>query len=193
MPATGLHDIPGLSWGSHVCMFYTSSAQLQQLRASYIYAGLQAHERCVWVTTDPVTPAMAMAALSRVGCDVENYVRIGQLSVSAHTDWYLPDGRFEGQRSLETWSELLQAAGKRGFAALRATGDPAWPSSAEDRRAFLQFEHDATGVIAGQPFMALCTYPTSGCSPTDMCEVMAAHHATLVPSSTGWKHMTVGY
>jgi MEDS: MEthanogen/methylotroph, DcmR Sensory domain len=192
MPPSVLHDAPELSPGSHVCMFYTSSAHLQQLTASYIYAGLQAQELCVWITTNPFTPALALTALSGLGCDVEHHLRSGQLLVSAHSDWYLHDGRFEVQRSLEKWSDLVRAAGEQGFVALRATGDPAWLSSAAERRTFLQFEHDATRLIDGQPFMALCTYPTSGCSSTDMFDVMAAHHAALVPSSRGWKRITTG-
>ncbi|ALA59232.1 MEDS domain-containing protein [Nitrospira moscoviensis] len=192
MPYCGLDRAGEIGWGSHRCLFYRFPAQLAQVTAAYVHAGLQARELCVWVTTAPVTPASAQEALARLGCDAARYVRSGQLQLVPHEAWYLENGRFDKARMLAKWEVPMRRAESEGYAGLRITGDPAWLNSEEERRAFMEYERDATDLLARSRVVALCTYAASRCSPTDMFDIMAAHPSALVPSAAGWKTVTTG-
>jgi hypothetical protein len=192
MPPCGLEPATQIPWGSHRCLFYRSPAQLAEVTAAYMRAGLQGHELCVWVTTAPLTPMQAQAALDRAGCDTARYVRSGQLQLVAHDEWYLEDGRFDKARTLGKWEGPVRRAESDGYAGLRITGDPAWLSSDDERRAFMDYEREATGLLAQAPAVALCTYATSRCLPDAMFQIMATHPSVLVASGRAWKTVTTG-
>ena len=139
-----------------------------------------------------MTPALAHEALDRAGCDAARYVRRGQLQLVPHDEWYLENGRFDKARTLAKWEGPLRRAESDGYAGLRITGDPAWLNSDEERRAFMDYEREATDLLAQGRVVALCTYATSRCSPEAMFEVMATHPSLLVSSGRTWKTITTG-
>jgi hypothetical protein len=192
MPYCDLERTGEIAWGSHRCLFYRSPAQLAQVTAAYMRAGLHARELCVWVTTAPLTPTLALETLARGGCDADGYVRSGQLHIVPHDAWYLAQGRFDKGRTLQQWEGPLRRAESEGYAGLRITGDPAWLNSEEERRAFMDYERDATELLARSRIVALCTYATSRCSPDDMFEIMAVHPSALIASGASWKTITTG-
>lgn len=191
MPQGGFEHAGEISWGSHQCLFYRSQAELSKVTAAYICAGLLDRELCVWVTTAPLTPALAHEALRREGCDAAAYVRSGQLQVVPHDAWYLEEGRFDKAGVLGRWEALLRRVKADHYAGLRITGDPTWFCLEEDRRTFMDYEREANGLFANERVMALCTYATSGCSTDDMFEVMAAHRSVFVGSGRSWKAITI--
>lgn len=190
MPHCGLEPARHIPWGAHRCLFYRSTAEVAQVTAAYMRAGLQEQELCVWVTTAPLTPRLAHEALERAGCDAAGSVRSGQLHIVPHDAWYLEQGRFEKARVLEKWNGSLRRAEVEGYTGLRITGDPAWLNSEEERRVFMDYEREATGLLAQNRVVALCTYATSRCSADDMFTVMAAHSSALVGSDRTWKTIT---
>jgi len=192
MPPCGLEPVKHIPWGSHRCLFYRSPTELVQVMAAYMHAGLQNRELCVWVTTAPLTPTLAREALELAGSHPDDCLRSGQLQIVSHDEWYLESGRFDKAHMLAKWEGPMRRAESEGYAGLRISGDPAWLNSPEERRAFMDYEREATGFLAEAPVVALCTYATSRCSTGEMFEIMAAHPSTLVGAGTVWKTITTG-
>lgn len=128
-PATrdsGLDPVGHVPWGTHLCQFYETEQDLLEILVPYFAAGLRSNERCMWVTSEPVPAEMCLAALAEAVPDVEAYLDSGQLSILAHTDWYLRDGYFDVDRTLGAWREQHDLALASGYDGLRVTGNTAW-------------------------------------------------------------------
>lgn len=69
MPASGIHGAHDIPLGSHLCLFYRRPQEFLQVTASFLKAGLAAHELCVWVLPPPLILPIALAELSRHGLD----------------------------------------------------------------------------------------------------------------------------
>ena len=63
MPRLGLIDRTPISWGSHLCTFYRSARELHQVVSSYVGAGLEDQESCVWVLPPSLTISNAVTEL----------------------------------------------------------------------------------------------------------------------------------
>ena len=71
------HPLP---WGSHLCAFYRSGGDLQTLAgASFIEAGLEDHEGCLWILSVWLSAWDATTALQRPIPQIHDYMRTGQL------------------------------------------------------------------------------------------------------------------
>src|SRR5262245_57179680 len=78
---TGLPPLGALAWGAHVSHFYRNAEDIRELVVPYVAAGLENHERCVWMTAPPFGVEEARRALAeRVG-DLDAWTRSGQLEI----------------------------------------------------------------------------------------------------------------
>lgn len=62
-PESGIPGIGKISWGSHICQWYTSREELVRIVIPYFQAGLLNNERCIWITADPYDSSDAKADL----------------------------------------------------------------------------------------------------------------------------------
>jgi len=190
MPRLGSTDPTSIPWGSHLCTFYRSARELQQLVNSYFHAGLEDRECCLWVLPPSLSPADAVEALEREIPDVHGFLQTGQLELIPCYEWYLPHGTIETDRLLAAWqSKGAQAASR--FAGLRVTGDTSWLQSKDQRDQFLAYERAVSATAIHTPIIALCTYPSAAWNPDDMLSVMQSHSSVLLPGPTGWKKVDV--
>ncbi len=180
-----------VAWGTHLCLFYKSIAELRQLLTPYFQAGLGDGECCVWITGPSVTEGEALESLQRSMPDAGHYVETGQLEILPYTQWYVKDGKFRPDAVLTAWLTKLHHATSRGFAGLRVAGDAAWLSSKEQRQEFITYEHQVTNAATAQRLLALCAYPSAAWVPEDMLKVMQCHKSLLLPGSGGWKAIDV--
>lgn len=185
MPRLGLTDVTPLPWGSHLCTFYRSARELQRLVSSYVRAGLEDQECCVWVLPPSLSPAEAMMALQRDIPQIDEYLQTGQMEFLPCHEWYLPNGTIEIDRLLAAWQRKVDQAAVR-FAGLRVTGDTSWLRSKVERDQFLAYEQAVRDAAADINLIALCTYPAAAWTVEDMLTVMQSHQSVLLPGSTGW-------
>jgi len=172
-------------WGSHHCLFYQSRDDLVKLLAQYFKSGIEKGEFCIWVTADGSVENKARTAISNnlKGRDLQ---RAGsQIEFIQCSDWYLNDGAFRPEKVLNVWIERLKLALNLGYQGLRVTGDLGW-LDATDWQTLMGYESDINGVIAGQNFMAVCSYPLPKLNASQMIDVIDRHQVALGKNNGQW-------
>lgn len=191
MPRSGIRGLETVAWGTHLCFFYKSTAELRQLLTLYFQAGLADEECCVWVTGPSLSDGEALESLQRLIPLARDYLENGQLEILPYTQWYVENGIFRPEAVLATSFSKLRQATQRGWAGLRVAGDASWLSSGEERQEFITYEQQVTETASAQRLLTLCTYPSAAWVPEEMLQVMQCHASVLLPGSAGWKAVDV--
>ena len=182
---TGISAIGDVSWGTHLCQFYQDKQDLIDILVPYFKAGLENHEFCIWVTSEPLGSAEAQAALAASVENVETYITNGQLEI-LDADWYSRGGEFKSDQVLQTWIERLEAARRRGFAGLRVTGNrpslekPEWAG-------FMEYEATVDRIFGQRQMLTICTYALSKCDALQIIDVISNHKFALVKWGGEWE------
>jgi len=79
MRKTGIDVIGEMPWGTHFCLFYETKEDVLDTLVAYCKAGLEDHEFCLWVVSEPVTVDEAERALRRAVPDLPRYLAHGSL------------------------------------------------------------------------------------------------------------------
>jgi hypothetical protein len=185
MPVSGIRGTHDIAFGSHLCLFYRRPREFLQVTASFLHAGLKNGEFCIWVLPPPITIPQALDALAHHHLNGVALQAAYQLQVVASEDWY-SDGAFNVDTSLDQLAALPSIARELGYTSVRAVGGPGPFATETLRQAFMRYEHRATEVIAGQPFIGLCCYASPDCMETDMYDIMSAHPQALLWTASGW-------
>lgn len=123
---SGIEAVGDVPWGTHLCEFYQAKEDLEETLVPYFADGLRNNERCMWVTSEPLTVPEADKALRKQVPDLDRYVERGQIMIVPHEEWYLKDGYFDLDRTLQGWVDLEEAALSDGYDGLRLTGNTCW-------------------------------------------------------------------
>ncbi|WP_162009713.1 MEDS domain-containing protein [Methylocystis heyeri] len=182
---SGLQALGDIPWGAHFCVLYSSPEELLDVVAPYFAAGLAENELCMWVASDQVNARRAKASLGELVPEIDSFIASGQLEIISYSDWYLRDGRFDGERVMQAWADKLAAAERLGFAGLRLSGDTFWLEKA-DWRGFMRYEEMVERVIASDTILALCAYPLPNCNPRETFDVIANHDFAMIKEDGRW-------
>jgi MEDS: MEthanogen/methylotroph, DcmR Sensory domain len=117
--------VEGLQLGDHVCALVEGLDEGFEVIAQAVAVGLAAGDR-VMVFTESVSPVKVLARLEGRGIPAG---REGQLEVLSAAEAYLPSGRFDPDRLLESLVGHVERATLDGYAGLRLVGDMAWALS----------------------------------------------------------------
>jgi len=175
-------------WGTHLCLFYESAEDLTEVLVPYFQAGLENHEFCMWVTSEPLGEQAAKEAMRRSVVDFDEYLRRGQIEIVAHADWYLRDGVFDTQTVLAAWIGKLNEALVRGYDGMRLSGNTAWLER-EDWRAFTEYEEAVDKAIGKHRMIAICTYLLERCGASEVMDVVSNHEFALVRRERRWERI----
>jgi DNA-binding CsgD family transcriptional regulator len=186
--ATGIRVMSDMPWGSHICLFYETKADLLDTNAVYIKAGLDSNEYCVWAISEPITEDEAWAVLRRDIPDLDNRAARGQFEVLPGFDWYLKGGEFDSKKITSGWHEKLQFALDKGFDGLRISGNAFW---IEHNRwnEFREYEQELDESLEDQSMLVLCTYSLSASRAVDVLDVSRAHQFTLARRRGQWEFL----
>ncbi len=182
---TGIELIGTAPWGTHFCEFYAGEQDLIDILVPYFKAGLRHDESCLWVTAPCLPSAAAWQALQQAVPDLDSYRQRQRIEIIPHTEWYLVDGRFDGQRASLAWARKLEAALKRGSAGLRLS-DTFWLDTTETT-SFVEYESNLDRVIGQHRMLALCTYPLERCKAIEVVHVMRNHQFALLKRDGVWE------
>jgi PAS domain S-box-containing protein len=182
---TGISAIGDVPWGTHFCHFYQDKQDLIDTLVPYFKAGLENHEFCMWVTSEPLGSAEAKAALAANLEGLETYLANGQLEI-LDPEWYTCGGKFESDQVLQNWVGRLEAASRRGFSGLRLTGNPSWLKKPE-WHGFIEYEACVDGLIGQRRILAICSYALSKCDALQVMDVISNHAFALVKRAGKWE------
>jgi hypothetical protein len=184
---SGIALIGPLPWGSHFCQFYQTQDDLLDTLVPYFRAGLEGNEFCVWVTSDFLTKADALKAMSKGVPGFSEYLARGQMEIFPYTDWYLKGGSFDLQRTLNMWMEKHDDALSKGYAGLRVSGNPYWIDNKKDWDDFACYEAAINNAIGGTKLLVLCTYSLQKCGVVEIMDVVKNHEFALAMSHGAWQ------
>ncbi len=183
---TAIGIIGDVPWGTHFCQFYQDPQDLIDILVPYFKAGLENHEFCMWVTSEPLRAGQARAALAAEVENLDDYFRQGQIEILDYSQWYTAGGRFESGRVLQAWVDKLAAAKARGFEGLRLTGNTFWLEKS-DWYDFTEYEAAVDAVIGQYEMLAICTYSLEKCGAVEIMDVVSNHAFALVKRRGQWQ------
>jgi DNA-binding CsgD family transcriptional regulator len=183
---TGIRVMGDMPWGSHICLFYETKADLLEANALYIKAGLDSNEYCVWAISEPITEDEAWAVLRRDIPDLDNRAASGQFEILPGYDWYLKGDEFDSKKITSGWHEKLQFALDKGFEGLRISGNAFWIERNRWNE-FREYEQELDESLEDRPMLVLCTYSLSASRAVDVLDVAQAHQFTVARRRGQWE------
>ena len=178
MRKSGIDVVGDMPWGTHICLFYETKADLLATLVSYCKAGLESQEFCLWVVAEPVREDEARHALKQVVPDLDRHLADQSIDIVSAGDWYLQGGTFDLKRVMSGWHERLALALARGYVGVRVTGDTAWLEK-NDWKDFCEYEETLNNSIANQRLAVLCTYPLAACGAAEILDVARTHQFVI--------------
>lgn len=182
---SGLSAVGSLPWGAHFCQFYGDQADLVDSLVPFFKAGLDSHEKCLWVTSEPLPARDARTALRNAVPDLEERERHHQIEIIDHHDWYKATGKTDPDATLRGWVEREERARADGFAGLRLTGNTYWVERS-DWNGFVDYEARVSKTFQGRHIIGLCSYCLDRCQPHDILDVVANHQFALTRRGGDW-------
>src|ERR1700730_2194230 len=183
---TGLVVLGDLPWGTHLCHFYKTQADLLDTLVPYFKAGLEAKERCLWIVHEPLTEAKARRSLRQAVPESDRYLADGSLEILSSRESYLKGGTFSLKRVMRMWNDKLEDALAQGYVGLRVTGGTAWLERKQWSR-FSEYEATLNELLTQTPMLALCSYRLSMCGSADVLDVARNHHFALAKRHGNWE------
>ncbi|WP_242342039.1 MEDS domain-containing protein [Anaeromyxobacter terrae] len=184
---SGIDGLGRLRWGSHVCHFYRTERELEDVLVPFLRRGLEQGERCVWVTAAPLGADAARRALAAEVPDLEAREARGQLEILDHDGWYRASGGDDTARVLQSWLAREEAARRAGFAGLRLTGNSGRGGGACCDPGFMEYESRVSATFARRRLLGLCSYPLDGCGAGEALEIVRHHDKTLSLRGGAWE------
>ncbi len=185
MRKTGVDAIGDMPWGTHLCLFYETTADLLETTVAYCKAGLEGREFCLWVIAESVSVEDAKRALQRAVPDLERFLADQSIEIVAARDWYLLDGTFNLHRVIAGWNEKLARALARGYVGARITGDSTWLET-KNWLDFCEYEFSLNEAIVSQRLKVLCTYPLAACGAAEILDAVRTHQFAVTRRRGSW-------
>lgn len=163
-PAERTVPVERLRLGDHACMgpgdLEGAGESPWKVFTAYTRTSLARGEKVLLVMDpDDMSDDEVVALLDRGSGQVAAARDDGQLSVRRNTEIYVPDGRFEERRTIDTYAAEVDRACDDGWAGLRVTADMSWAprvNLGHDR--LLDYEASVAPLFADPLFTAICWY-----------------------------------
>jgi signal transduction histidine kinase len=183
---TGIPALGDVPWGTHVCQFYHTKEDLIDILVPYFKAGLESHELCVWITSEPLCAQEAKEALAKSVAGLEEHIRSGQIEIISAGEWYLKEGAFDPRRVLKGWIDKHNKALDSGYEGIRVTGNTLW---LEKRlwRDFMDYEKELNEIIRRYRTIVLCSYSLGDCEISEVIQVTNNHQFALIRNEGKWE------
>lgn len=173
--APGLH----LSPGDHVCAFYPSSAERDNILIPYLSEGLRAGDKCIAVV-DSTRPDAVLETLGD-RMDLDACANRYQLDIKHSEETYLRDGGFSVDAILDFWDASIGGAISDGYGFARAAGEMTWalrqlPGATE----LMVYEAELNKFLPRYPQVVLCMYALDSFSGEVLVDVLKTHPKVLL-------------
>jgi C4-dicarboxylate-specific signal transduction histidine kinase len=175
-----------MPWGTHFCHFYETPGDLLDTLVPFFKAGLESHEFCAWVVSEPLTEGGVWQALERAVPGFDRYVSERSIEVLNARDVYLSGGEIDLHRIIGNWNDKLKTALVRGYQGIRVSGNTAWLEQ-KQWRDFMEYEAQLNQGISDQPMLVLCTYPLATAAATEFLDVTATHQFAVAKRRGRWE------
>jgi len=180
---TGIREVP---YGAHMLHIYRDRDDLLEALVDYFSAGLHLDERCLWITSAPLTPADARRALA-AAMDVDAVIAAGRLRILDESAF--AGGGKSGEEACAYWLSEEERALAEGFRGLRIAGNADFVT-AEQWSAFMDYEEACHRAFRGRRIVALCCYARQRRGASEIFELLGRHSCALEHPDEGWQITT---
>jgi hypothetical protein len=181
LPTSVALGLPGvqLAPGDHICAFYPSLAERDEILIPYLSEGLRAGDKCVCVV-DASDPEGVLAALG-IDVDPGPYLSRHQLDVQRSDETYLRDGGFSIDVMLDFWQRAIGGAVAGGYAFARAVGEMTWAlRRMPGVEQLVEYESRLNKFLPRYPQVILCLYELDRFSGEVLVDVLKTHPKVLL-------------
>jgi two-component system, sensor histidine kinase PdtaS len=185
----GLPGIDMVPFGMHACHFYRSGEELVATLVPYFVAGLQANERCVWITAPPLPAPEATVALRAEWKGVDVAIQSGALRI-LDDQWCMNSAGLRELDVAQLWLEEEERTLAEGYSGLRIAGNTSFLKPG-DWSAFMERERSLTERFSDRRIVALCSYAQIQCDEQQLSEAMQAHSCVLDSLDGQWQVLPV--
>src|SRR5690349_21279261 len=184
---TGL-PFGAVRWGAHLCHFYRTASDLEEVAVPFFAAGIGNNEKCVWITNALLPVEAARQALAHCVPDLDARIASGQVTIVEHEDWLARTGIHGSERRIEHWLERERIALAAGFAGLRISGDTDW-TDLEGWRSLALHEARLRRAMGSHRISALCSYLLERCGTEQIIDILRNHRSALLRRNGVWEHV----
>ena len=149
----------------------------------FIVDGLSSGEKA-FHTIDPQRQEKHLDQLAKAGIDVATARETGQLQLCTWNDVHLRDGRFDQERTLAQYEDVVKEAKQQGFPLIRFVTHMEWAlenlPGVDD---LLEYEANANYIWlhqAGPVNPVICTYNLTKFSGDVVVEIMRTHPLIII-------------
>ena len=164
----------------HVCAFFSSDDEKYRVLLPFIKDGFACGDKAIHVV-NPERRDDHLQRLVAAGIDLAAAERKRQLELRTNTDAYLRDGRFDQDRMLEVFDELVSANIREGFPVSRIVCQMDW--AAEDRSHIddlVEFESRVNHVWRRHDDAVICVYDLRRFAGETVVDMMRTHPMIVV-------------
>ncbi|HYX32555.1 MAG TPA: MEDS domain-containing protein [Oligoflexus sp.] len=183
---SGIRALGDIAWGSHFCNFYQDQMDLIETLVPFFKAGLDNHERCLWVTSEPLLAQDARIMLRKAVPNLPELEERGQIEIINHSDWYLRAGKNDVQQTLQQWVHRHYQALEQGYNGLRLTGNTYWLEK-DDWSAFTEYEAKVNETFFQHRIIGLCSYCMGRAGSREVFDVIRNHDFALLRQGGEWE------
>src|SRR5271157_702315 len=162
-------DVP---WGTHICQFYDSKEDLEDILIPYFKLGLENNEFCLWVTSQSLDVEDEKEALRKAVLYFDSYLDKGQIEIIYHTYLHVTGIIYDSERVINYLIEKVNHALESGYSGLRLSENTFWLEK-RDFGPFVDYIEKMDDIISKYQMIALGSYFVDKYSTTNIVEVVS--------------------
>ena len=144
--------------GEHICVAYSTTAELAREVAAFLADGLRSGERCWYVASGDEIDAIR-AALRKLHIDVRAEIARDALKLISGNGAYVVHGAFNPEATVQVFSDAIEQAYTDGFTGFRAAAEMCWALDFEDgAHQLIEYEALLRSLFASCRAIGLCLY-----------------------------------
>lgn len=144
--------------GDHICVVYSTAAELSREVAAFLAEGLRRRERCWYVAAGNETDSV-IADLRNLDIDVPSATQRGALKLISGAGAYVVHGAFNPEATIQIFNDAIEQAYTDGFAGFRAAAEMSWALECEDGgHQVIVYEALLKSLFANCRATGLCLY-----------------------------------
>ncbi|MFL5815894.1 MAG: MEDS domain-containing protein [Bdellovibrionia bacterium] len=187
---SGIAAVGDISWGTHFCQFYETSADLLGVLVPYFKVGLESGEYCLWVIGGPVTEELALGSLKSVMPNLDEHLKARNIEFVQSLSPPAKSGRCDGQEIMKSLDAKLKQALERGYVGMRLNDNVIWQAE-NDWSYICQCERELNRLIVNRPLVVMCSYATKSCGADKVLDVTGTHEFAIAVRRGRWEMIEV--
>jgi len=164
----------------HVCAFFNSEDEHYRALLPFLREGFEQGDKIIQILSDD-RRVDYLQRLTAAGIDVPAAMKDGQLEVQRNTEFYLREGRFEGDLMLAAFERTVEANERGPFPRSRIICHMEW---AADHRAYIDdvidFESRVTDVWRRHDSAVICTYDLARFGGGTVVDIIRTHPLAIM-------------